>query len=778
MRNWHSLQFLGSLTFFLGSSLVICSQVAAQDQKAILELTVNQVSQGEIFVILRQSDILVRTSDLQKARLQGFSGIRETINNETYVSLVSLAPNVSYEYDENNLALRITAQPQLLGTTSVELGQQPPKNIVYSKDTSAFFNYAFNVPFNGQAFNNYTFSGEAGLSLNGNLLFSSFSRKADGSFVRGLTNLTIDRPKNLNRWVIGDTFANTGDLGGGVFLGGISFSREFELNPYFVRQPTFALSGAVVNPSTVEVFVNGQRVSQQELPPGQFQLNNLVLPVGNGSASFVIRDAFGREQVITSPFYLSTGLLKPGLSSYSFNLGFRRQNLDSDSLNYGSPVFLGQYTQGISKSLTLGGRLEASSNLISGGSTLTTALPFGALELSLAASSESGVPGAAASIAYSYSGRSFGFGSSLRLFSNKYANLSLSALDDRPNLETNAFISTSLSRNVSLGLQYALSDYRDRGQSNRISLFNTIRVSHRANLSINLSRSSQPTESPINEIFIGFNYSLGNATSANVSQSISSETKAVTTLSLQKSPPVGEGFGYRLQLSPSEEQLPGNGTLTYQAPFGIYELNYDHNSNGENATNLNASGSIVAIGNNVFFARPVTEGYALIQVPGVRGVRGYMSNQEIGRTDSRGNLFIPNLLPYYGNNLRIQDEDIPLDYRLDANEKVIAPTFRSGAIVRFPVLRIQTIIGNISIEASGKTIIPVYGQLTVTINDKQVDSPIGNHGEFYLENLAPGRYVANVEYAQGVCTFDLNIPHSDQKTLNLGSLKCLQNSGK
>ncbi|MEH2374565.1 fimbria/pilus outer membrane usher protein [Nostoc sp.] len=776
MRNWHSLQFLGSLTFCLGSSLVICHKVAAQDQKAILELTVNQVSQGEVFVILRQSDILVHPSDLQKARLQGFSGIQETINNETYVSLASLAPNVSYKYDENSLTLSITAQPELLGSTSVNLENEPPKNLVYSKDTSAFLNYAFNVPFNRQAFNNYTFSGEFGLTLKGNLLFSSFSRQGDGSFLRGLTNFTIDDPKKLNRWVVGDSFANTGNLGGGVFFGGISLSREFGLNPYFIRQPTFAVSGAVLNPSTVEVFVNGQRVSQQQLPPGQFQLNNLLLPVGNGYTKLVIRDSFGREQVITSPFYLSTGLLKPGLSSYSFNLGLRRQNLNSDSLNYGSPVFLGQYTQGISKSLTLGGRLEVSSNLISAGSTITTALPFGALELSLAGSSESGVPGAAASIAYNYPGRTIGFGSSLRLFSDKYANLSLSALDDRPRLETNAFISATLNRSYSLSLQYALSDFRDRGQSNRISLSNAIRLSDKSNLSINLSHSSQATESPRNEIFIGFNYSLGNGTNANLNESIS-DKKAVTTLSLQQSPPVGQGFGYRLQLSPSEEQLPGNGTLRYQAPFGIYELNYDHNPNGENVTTL-ASGSIVAIGNNIFFTRPVTGSYALIQVPTVSGVRGYMSNQEIGRTDSRGNLLIPNLLPYYGNNIRIQDEDIPLNYRVDANEKTIAPSFRGGAIVRFPVQRIQSIIGNISVDASGKTIIPVYGLLTVNVNGNQVDSPIGNQGEFYLENITLGRYVANVEYAQGVCTFDLNIPQSDQKIVNLGSLKCIQNSGK
>jgi len=34
-------------------SVVVCSQVAAQEQNAILELTVNQVAKEAIFVILR-----------------------------------------------------------------------------------------------------------------------------------------------------------------------------------------------------------------------------------------------------------------------------------------------------------------------------------------------------------------------------------------------------------------------------------------------------------------------------------------------------------------------------------------------------------------------------------------------------------------------------------------------------------------------------------------------------------------------------------------------------
>ncbi|WP_246605563.1 hypothetical protein [Sphaerospermopsis torques-reginae] len=62
----------GSLLLLVSvCSVVVCSEVAAQEQNAILELTVNQ-------------DILVSLPDLEKAGLESFAGSRETINNETY----------------------------------------------------------------------------------------------------------------------------------------------------------------------------------------------------------------------------------------------------------------------------------------------------------------------------------------------------------------------------------------------------------------------------------------------------------------------------------------------------------------------------------------------------------------------------------------------------------------------------------------------------------------------------------------------------------------------
>jgi outer membrane usher protein FimD/PapC len=77
----------------------------------------------------------------------------------------------------------------------------------------------------------------------------------------------------------------------------------------------------------------------------------------------------------------------------------------------------------------------------------------------------------------------------------------------------------------------------------------------------------------------------------------------------------------------------------------------------------------------------VRNSFALVRVPGVDGVRAYASHQEIGRTNRRGNLLIPDLLPYYGNELNIADTDIPIDYTVPDVRITLAPPYRGGAVV-------------------------------------------------------------------------------------------------
>jgi len=129
--------------------------------------------------------------------------------------------------------------------------------------------------------------------------------------------------------MVGDSFAATTALGGSVILGGVGVTREFALDPYFVRQPLPRLSGAILSPSTLDVYVNGALVRQEAIAPGRFEVRNLPVTNGAGQVSYVVRDSFGRTQEYTSAYYGSPGLLAPGLSDYGYHLGLRRLDFAS-----------------------------------------------------------------------------------------------------------------------------------------------------------------------------------------------------------------------------------------------------------------------------------------------------------------------------------------------------------------------------------------------------------------------------------------------------------------
>ncbi|WP_271805640.1 hypothetical protein [Dolichospermum circinale] len=93
--------------------------------------------------------------------------------------------------------------------------------------------------------------------------------------------------------------------------------------------------------------------------------------------------------------------------------------------------------------------------------------------------------------------------------------------------------------------------------------------------------------------------------------------------------------------------------------------------------------------------------------------------------------------------------------------------------MRFPVQLIQSLVGTLSVETSGKTVIPSYGQLNITVNNQIINLPIGKEGDFYLDSVAPGKYAANVDYEGGICNFELTIPQSQEQMVNLGNLKCI-----
>ncbi len=104
------------------------------------------------------------------------------------------------------------------------------------------------------------------------------------------------------------------------------FARNFGIRPDLVTTPLLTASGSAVVPSAVDVFVNNQRVYSQQVQPGPFTIDQLPAVTGAGDVNIVVRDALGREQVLTQSFYSSPVLLAAGLNQYSFAAGKIREN--------------------------------------------------------------------------------------------------------------------------------------------------------------------------------------------------------------------------------------------------------------------------------------------------------------------------------------------------------------------------------------------------------------------------------------------------------------------
>lgn len=744
--------------------LLLARPASAQDQRALLALVINQVDKGEALVIIRIDDVLVSVGTLETSGLHGFAGTRETIGGEPFVSLASLKPDITYEFDERALVLRLTARPELLESTVETFASDRPAGLEYRRDPSAFANYALNA--GGST--GYDVFTDAGFSARGALFATTVSTARHEAVVRGLTSATFDQPDKLRRIVAGDAFANGGVLGGGVLLAGASLSREYSVDPYFMRYPTFSLSGAVATPSTVEVYVNDRLVRTQQIQPGPFDLTKLPITNGRNDARLVIRDAFGGVREITDAYYLTTNVLARGLQEYHYSAGFERVRFGLRSWSYGAPVFVGHHRLGLSDSVTAGGRLELRSNLFSGGPSVTARTPFGEIEAAAGLSRERGASGGALAAAFLYSGRPIGFGGSLRAMTARYSTASLRANDDRPTIDAAGFASFQIGPRGSATVQQRASRMSLTGSSARTSLIGSMRLTDRADafMSGSWDRGIGGTA---RNFFIGVSVRAIPKAIASVSYEHTPDGSHLVT-DVQQPLPVGAGWGYRFHGEHGARSF-SSGALQYQGPYGRYELRHDALS-GTGETTVSAAGGIVAIGGGVYASRPVQDGFALVRVPQVPGVRAYASNQEVGRTDARGNLLVPNLLSYYGNVLNISDQDIPLNHSVGAVRKTIAPPYRGGALVLFPVARVQSVAGTVRLIVDGVAIAPAYAQLRLTAGAQTFESPVGANGEFYLENVPAGRHEAVLDYQDISCNLAIDMPASEAAVINLGTITC------
>jgi len=745
---------------------VLAAEPAARpgDTLAPLDLSVNGGPAQTVLVLIRERDVLVSPDDLVRAGLRGFDGPREVVAGRELVSLRSLRPPIGFVLDERALTLRLTAGPELLGRAAIDLLPSPrPPGLVPSAEPSAFLDYSARLATRGR------FSGvvEGGASRGDKLLYASGQLYEDGRAGRGLTSLTVDDVPALRRVAVGDAFATSSTLGGGVLLGGVSIAREFGLDPYLVRSPLPRISGFASTPSTLDVYVNGVLTREVPLPPGGYDVSNLPVTTGSANVQTVLKDAYGRTQQLDWRAYYSSGLLARGLSDYGYALGFRRVGYGLESDHYDRPILVGRHRLGLTDTVTGGARLDAAPDLVSGGPSLSVALPFGTVDLEAAASREGERAGAAGALSYGWISPRLGAGALVRILSASYANAALRAADDRALVQANVYAGAPVLPRLAASASYAVQDFRDAGLYEALSVRADLSLPGNLTLSVTGERTRAASAPAVLGAMLSLAWAAAPALTADLSGQGGGAGKGIS-LGVQKGLPAGTGVGFWARAADGPGPRSADALFQGQWDSGRCELQYDRLGSSETAS-ATLSGAVVAIGQRTFLTRPVQDGFGVIRT-GVPGVRGYAEGQEIGRTDARGDLFVPSLIPYYGNRLSIADRDVPLDFRIGPVEQVVAPRVRGGAVARFPLERIRTLAGTLHLEPGDG--VPAFGELALPGLGLEGVSPIGGDGRFYLENVPPGGHLAIVVWSGGRCLARLVVPE-DSANVELGRVACV-----
>ena len=775
-----------SLTYAL--SLLLIPALAPGAETVLMEVTLNSQQEGDFAFYLDKADtVFFPRRTLVDMGLVYLPKVKsQIIAGKEYVNLRDFAPALSYSIDMKAVTLSITASPEMFAHQIKTFGHKPPPGLQMLAGPSAYVNYSLGYSqYNGQEF--FTFPWEVAARSGKGTLYSGFKIDRDNErnhYMRLNSNYTVDDMNHLRRIVFGDFAASSGDLGGGGLFAGLSISKYYGLDPYLALNSGLNINGIATTPSDVRVYLNGRLIQRDTVAPGPFELVGISNFGGLQNYTLVIRDAYGRETTIDNTVYLAPSLLKVGIDEYSFNFGLRRENAGQANDQYHDPTLIAYYRKGVTSNYTGGVRLEANKNLQNSGMENEFTLRHsGDIKVSLAASREGRDIGDAGNISYRFQRNTFSMLLLLEHGSRNYATLSVPAGKNTIKSVTQLFLGLNIFDFGNISISTTKSRHYIIADSQSYSLRYSMRLSK--GLSLNVLGSRTTT----NDMHVGgrAQYSIsanlmmllgGSAAGGlNISRSDSDHSEGAF---LFQNSPYGEGIGYELNLDTTRRndtgyrQSSGNGILDYNGPYGKYELGYQHSGQSDQYT-VQAAGAVGFVDGSYYLSRPIFDGFAVVKVNDIEGVRVMEDNQVVGRTNKDGEVMVPRLISYSENHLAIDDHDIPVNYEIAELDKEISIPFRSGGLVEFPATKLQGITGHLNIQEGEKQKAKPaeYWGLDVRVAGKINEVVVGKGGEFYLENIPSGTYKARVFENDKFCNFDLVIPKSKDMMIDLGKITCV-----
>ncbi|MBJ8507090.1 fimbrial biogenesis outer membrane usher protein, partial [Acinetobacter seifertii] len=336
-----------------------------------LNISINSNTSTDLISVHQDQDrkLYIRVHDLKALRLK----MDEHIPDSQWVCINELK-GIQFKYLENEQSLNLQVPASMLSDYSVDLTGQPTTNTNLLKMkplNAAILNYSMyhtitndESIFSGSAegiFNSALGNFSSGVLYNG----SNEKSYSHEKWVRLDSKWQYVDPEKVRIYTLGDFISNSSDWGSSVRLAGLQWSSAYTQRGDIVTSALPQFSGSAALPSTLDLYVNQQKIYSGLVPSGPFDVKQLPFISGN-EVTLVTTDATGQQTITKKPYYFSSKILAKGINEFSVDVGVPRYNYGLYSNDYDDATFAsGAIRYGYSNSLTLSGGVEASTDGLS-----------------------------------------------------------------------------------------------------------------------------------------------------------------------------------------------------------------------------------------------------------------------------------------------------------------------------------------------------------------------------------------------------------------------------
>ncbi len=757
-----------------------------------LNISVNSNVSKDLISVRQDQDrkLYIRSRDLKALRVK----MDEHTPDNQWVCINDLN-GIQFKYLENEQSLNLKVPSNMLTGYSVDLnGQQvtSPRLLKMKPLNAAILNYSLyntitndeNV-FSGTAegiFNSAIGNFSSGVLYNG----SNENSYSHEKWVRLESKWQYVDPEKIRIYTLGDFISNSPDWGSSVRLAGFQWSSAYSQRGDIVTSALPQFSGSAALPSTLDLYVNQQKIYSGLVPSGPFNIKQLPFISGN-EVTLVTTDATGQQSITKKPYYFSSKILAKGINEFSVDVGMPRYNYGLYSNDYDDATFAsGAIRYGYSNSLTLSGGAEASTDGLSnlGTGFAKNLFGFGVINADIAASQYKDENGY--STLLGLEGRiskNISFNTSYRKVFDNYFDLARVSQvrylkDNQINAETQNYLNYSaladeifragINYNFYAGYGVYLGYNQIKYSDNSYKLLST-------NLSGSLDKNWGFYASAYKDyenhkdygVYFALRYTPSSKVNAITSVSSDSGSLRYRQEIFGLSEPQIGSFGWGGYVERDQDANENNASVyaSYRARAAYLTGRYNRFGDNDQVA-VSATGSLVAAAGRIFAANEVGEGYAVVTNAGPQS-QILNGGVNLGATDKSGRFLIANLRPYMSHHIYLDPSYLPLEWEVNSTNQTVFVGYRQGTLVDFGAH--QVISGLVKlVDQNNSPLMPGY---TVRINGQQ-DGVVGYDGEVFIPNLLKQNKLEIDLLDHGSCQVDFAYENKQYSAKKLGPYVC------